>query len=280
MHHLADQVGEVHPRKCLLEVAEVAVCQYQRPCARGFLCHDVENLPGLVEKASLLSLAAAVVHHQPNELRPAESFDHAALPLVELWWLLRVLHVAVVTRLAVLTVPGDEVDARAPAHLGVPKTTLTGQWEELCHATRNLKALEITPPWAVCKLHLRAHLALGAGACCGGRPILELPGQVRGLLGESAHIGAHGFLLAGSLFAEADAAHAPWWRAACAGPARTARHVLELLLHVDESIPIFEFHGHGGDWPTFLSGQDAPNCEVFVGQKAAATSAHPHESSK
>ena len=56
--------------------------------------------------------------------------DDVALPLVKLGRLLRVLHVAVGTGLAVLAVPGDEVDARAPANLRVPEAALAGQQRE------------------------------------------------------------------------------------------------------------------------------------------------------
>ena len=197
----------------------------QRLCTGGLLGQQSQNLPGLFEEARLLGFASAEVHHQLKQLRPGEALDDGALPLVEFGRLLRVLHVAVGAGVAVLAVPGDEVDAGAPAHLRVCKAALAGQQrEELRHDGIVLQAL--LAPLPSIRAH-GAHWAHWAGAACGGRLVLmELLRQVRGLLGEGAHIAAHGVLLAGSLQAEADAAHAPRRRALRTGPAGTARHVL------------------------------------------------------
>eukprot|EP00439_Symbiodinium_sp_Y106_P029927 s3470_g3.t1 len=236
VRHQADQVGEVHPSKCLVEVAEVAVRYHlrQRPSPRGLLRQHSKDFCGLFEEASLLGFAAAEVQHQPKQLRTGQSLDDCALPLVELGRLLRVLHVAVGAGVAVLAVPGDEVDARAPAYLWMSKAALTGQQrEELCQDRRMLRLLQ----------HLGAHGALWAGAAsCGGRLILKLH-QVCCLLGEGAHVAAHGVLLAGGFQAETDAPHPPWRRALRARPAGT--HLLEVFLHVDKGVAVLELQSHG-----------------------------------
>ena len=235
MRHQADQVGEVHPSKCLVEVAEVAVRHHlqQRPSPRGLLRQHSKDFCGLFEEASLLGFAAAEVQHQPKQLRTGQSLDDCALPLVELGRLLRVLHVAVGAGVAVLAVPGDEVDARAPAYLWMSKAALTEQREELCQDRRMLRLLQ----------HLGAHGALWAGAASsGGRLILKLH-QFCCPLGEGAHVASHGVLLAGGFQAETDAPHPPWRRALRARPAGT--HLLEVFLHVDKGVAVLELQSHG-----------------------------------
>ena len=155
------------------------------------------------------------------------------------------LHVAVSTRVAILAMPGDEVDAWPPAQFGVPQAALAGQQREELRQRRLVRDLTERTILISLGAHGTGTQLAGVARGSGRLILLEVFGQVRGLLRERAHIAAHSVLFACGLQAEAWAPHRA--RRGALGTCPGSAHVLVVLDHVNERVLVRELKGHAGN---------------------------------